>query len=90
MARLVAAFGSSHSVMLAAELADWISGFRESDQRMPYYDREGEPRSYAELLARAAVLRDAVELAGDHVQVRVLTGVDRLEHPGVGSPVTLE
>jgi hypothetical protein len=53
MARLAAAFGSSHSVMLAAELDDWLTGFRKSDPRMPYYDGEGRPRSYADLLARA-------------------------------------
>ena len=53
MARLAAAFGSSHSVMLAAELEDWLTGFRESDPRMPYYDGEGRPCSYAEVLARA-------------------------------------
>jgi 3-O-methylgallate 3,4-dioxygenase len=53
MARLAAAFGSSHSVMLAAELQDWLTGFRQSDVRMKYYDRDGNPRSYAEVLARA-------------------------------------
>src|ERR1041385_6899292 len=50
MARVAAAFGSSHSVMLAAELQDWLSGFRQSDLRMKYYDREGRPRSYADVL----------------------------------------
>jgi len=53
MARVAAAFGSSHSVMLAAELHDWLSGFRQSDLRMKYYDREGRPRSYADVLAGA-------------------------------------
>ena len=53
MARLAAAFGSSHSIMLAAELEDWLRSFRESDLRMPYYDREGRTCSYAEVLARA-------------------------------------
>ncbi len=53
MARLAAAFGSSHSVMLAATLEDWLTGFRESDLRMPYYDDEGRPCSYKDLLARA-------------------------------------
>jgi 3-O-methylgallate 3,4-dioxygenase len=53
MARVVAAFGSSHSVMLAAELQDWLRGFRQSDLRMKYYDREGKPRSYADVLAAA-------------------------------------
>jgi len=53
MARLAAAFGSSHSVMLAAELQDWLRGFRQSDLRMKYYDREGGPRSYDDVLAAA-------------------------------------
>jgi 3-O-methylgallate 3,4-dioxygenase len=53
MARLAAAFGSSHSVMLAAELHDWLKGFHQSDLRMKYYDREGKPRSYADVLAGA-------------------------------------
>jgi 3-O-methylgallate 3,4-dioxygenase len=53
MARLAAAFGSSHSVMLTAELDDWLTRFRDTDPRLPYYDREGAPCSYADLLARA-------------------------------------
>ncbi|MGB5079978.1 MAG: protocatechuate 3,4-dioxygenase [Burkholderiales bacterium] len=53
MAQLAAAFGSSHSVMLASELGDWLAGFRRSDQRLTYYDREGRPHTYAEMLARA-------------------------------------
>jgi Catalytic LigB subunit of aromatic ring-opening dioxygenase len=53
MAQLAAAFGSSHSVMLAAELQDWLRGFRESDLRMKFYDREGKPRSYQDVLAQA-------------------------------------
>lgn len=53
MARLAAAFGSSHSVMLTAELDDWLMRFRETDPRLPYYDREGAPCSYADVLARA-------------------------------------
>src|SRR5215831_15148189 len=46
MAKLAAAFGSSHSVMLAAELEDWLRGFRQSDLRMKFYDNEGKPRTY--------------------------------------------
>lgn len=53
MARLVAAFGSSHSVMLTCELEDWLTRFRDSDRRMPFYDREGRRQSYDELLAAA-------------------------------------
>jgi 3-O-methylgallate 3,4-dioxygenase len=53
MARLAAAFGTSHSVMLAARLEDWLTRFRDSDKRMPYYDREGRPLKFDEVLARA-------------------------------------
>lgn len=53
MARVAAAFGSSHSVMLTAELDDWLTRFRETDPGLPYYDRAGAPSSYAEVLARA-------------------------------------
>mgnify|MGYP003351013291 FL=1 len=53
MARLTAAFGSSHSIMLTAERADWVGAFRESDRRMPLYDKTGAARSYDELLAAA-------------------------------------
>lgn len=53
MAHLAAAFGSSHSVMLTAELDDWLTRFRETDPRLRYYDRHGDPCSYADLLARA-------------------------------------
>lgn len=59
MARLTAAFGSSHSVMLAATLDDWLRGFRESDLRMPYYDEQGSRCSYQDLLARAPANAEA-------------------------------
>ena len=74
MASVAAAFASSHSVMLAAELPDWLRGFRESDLRMKYYDREGNPRSYAEVLAGAPanidqlIADDAVTARYDEVQ----------------------
>ncbi len=53
MARLAAAFGSSHSVMLTCELEDWLTRFRESDLRMPFFDAEGNKCSYGDVLARA-------------------------------------
>jgi len=53
MALLAAAFGTSHSVMLASQLEDWLTRFRDSDPRMPYYDREGRPCRFESLLARA-------------------------------------
>jgi hypothetical protein len=67
VARLAAAFGSSHSVMLAATLEDWLTGFRESDRRMPYYDHEGRRCSYDELLARAPAD------AGKHIAPELIT-----------------
>src|SRR5690349_17393287 len=69
MASVAAAFASSHSVMLAAELPDWLRGFRESDLRMKYYDREGNPRSYAEVLAGAPANIDQL-IADDAVTAR--------------------
>jgi 3-O-methylgallate 3,4-dioxygenase len=53
MARLVAAFGSSHSVMLVATRDDWSCAFRESDRRMPLFDLRGVATSYDNLLAAA-------------------------------------
>lgn len=52
MARLVAAFGSSHSIMLAAQREDWQNGFKQIDPKNPhYYDRAGNKTDYAALLA---------------------------------------
>ena len=53
MARLVAAFGSSHSIMLAAPREDWQRSFRDSDRRMPLFDSAGNATSYDALLAAA-------------------------------------
>lgn len=53
MARLTAAFGSSHSVMLTCELEDWISRFKDRDDRLPFYDPAGNDSSWQAVLARA-------------------------------------
>ena len=54
MAKLVAAFGSSHSIMLVAQREDWQHGFRAIDPKNPhYYDRAGNATSYEQLLAIA-------------------------------------
>ncbi len=54
MARLVAAFGSSHSIMLVSQREDWMHGFREIDTKNPhYYDKHGDKTDYARLLAAA-------------------------------------
>src|SRR5678815_4005384 len=60
MAQLVAAFASSHSLMLAATAEDWIEGFRQTDPGMPLFDRHGTARDYEELLKAAP--RDAESL----------------------------
>jgi len=53
MARLVCAFGSSHSVMLGCELEDWLTKFASADRVLPFYDRRGKVLSFDELLAQA-------------------------------------
>ena len=72
MARLVAAFGSSHSIMLTAEQKDWLEAFRESDQRVPLFDKTGTPRSYEELLqvapARSQIMVTKDKLLAAHAR----------------------
>lgn len=54
MARLIAAFGSSHSIMLVAQREDWMHGFRVIDTKNAhYFDAAGNPTDYAALLAAA-------------------------------------
>lgn len=54
MARIVTGFGSSHSIMLVSRREDWQHGFREVDPRNAhYFDRAGDPTTYAALLAQA-------------------------------------
>jgi hypothetical protein len=54
MARLVAAFGSSHSIMLVARREDWQHGFRVIDTKnVHYYDKSGSKTDYEALLAAA-------------------------------------
>ena len=63
MSQLVAAFASSHSVMLTCTLHDWQNGFKVHDLKGRYFDREGNSCSYEELLARAPA--NAKELVTD-------------------------
>jgi hypothetical protein len=53
MAKLTAAFGSSHSVMLATQLEDWLTKFREADKVLPFYDRQGNKLTFDQVLAEA-------------------------------------
>lgn len=62
MARLVAAFGASHSIMLVSQREDWMHGFRVIDTRNPHYvDRHGRPTDYAALLAAAPPEAEALQ-----------------------------
>ena len=52
MARLVAAFGSSHSIMLVSQREDLQHQFRLADTKNPHlYDKAGNRTDYAQLLA---------------------------------------
>ena len=46
MAKLVAAFGSSHSTMQFSSVDHWIEMFDHVDRRAPIVDFDGVPRSY--------------------------------------------
>ena len=50
MAQLVAAFGSSHSPMLASRVEDWQDGFLARDQARQFVDLDGNACNYGELL----------------------------------------
>jgi len=53
MARIAAAFASSHSVMLTCELEDWITKFRDRDVGLPFYDKLGRRLTWQQVLADA-------------------------------------
>ncbi|RQH06402.1 protocatechuate 3,4-dioxygenase [Paraburkholderia dinghuensis] len=64
MARLVAGFGSSHSIMLVCQREDWQHGFKQVDPKNPYYfDRLGNPTTYEELLKIAPADSEAMVTA---------------------------
>ena len=66
MARLVAAFGSSHSIMLVSQREDWQHRFREIDTKNPFYfDKQGRKTDYDALLAAAPA--NARELSSPEV-----------------------
>lgn len=52
MARLVAAFGSSHSTMLFSPVENWIKLFDYVDRMSPIHDWEGNTHSFDEMLTR--------------------------------------
>jgi len=61
MARLVAAFGSSHSIMLVSQREDWQHGFRVIDTKnVHYYDKSGQKTDYDSLLGAAPAGAEAL------------------------------
>ncbi|PWT84794.1 MAG: protocatechuate 3,4-dioxygenase [Proteobacteria bacterium] len=81
MSKLVAAFASSHSIMLTCTLHDWQHGFKVHDLKGRYFDREGNSCSYEELLARAPA--NATELVSDEAIAKryeaVRQAIDRMK-----------
>ncbi len=81
MSKLVAAFASSHSVMLTCTLHDWQNGFKVHDLKGRYFDREGNSCSYEELLARAPA--NAPDLVTDEAVAQrykaVREAIDRMK-----------
>ncbi len=80
MARLVAAFGTSHSIMLVAQREDWQHQFRLADTKNPHlYDKAGNKTDYAQLLTnlsaadrdRAAALTTPEKLGDLYDQAQV-------------------
>jgi 3-O-methylgallate 3,4-dioxygenase len=69
MARLVAAFGTSHSPMLASRVEDWQTGFLARDKARQFVDFDGNACDYDTLLSRAP--EDALErIAPEHLARR--------------------
>lgn len=69
MARLVAAFGSSHSPMLASSVEEWRTNFLTRDRARQFIDLDGNGCDYATLLAQAPA--DALErIAPEHLARR--------------------
>jgi 3-O-methylgallate 3,4-dioxygenase len=61
MARLVAAFGSSHSIMLVSQREDWQHNFKLIDPKNAYYfDKQGNKTDYGALLAQAPAGSEAM------------------------------
>jgi 3-O-methylgallate 3,4-dioxygenase len=69
MAQLVAAFGTSHSPMLASRIEDWQTVFLARDKARQFVDFDGNSCNYDTLLARAPA--DALErIAPEHLARR--------------------
>jgi 3-O-methylgallate 3,4-dioxygenase len=76
MARLVAAFGSSHSPALASPAEDLPGHARRDEQHAHHLDRDGKRVTYAELLRSAP---PGIDVSSDKIQDRVKACEQHLE-----------
>jgi 3-O-methylgallate 3,4-dioxygenase len=78
MARIVLGIATSHTPMLMASAEDWPS-FIDRDGVRDFLDKEGNPATYAELLARAEP-RVAAELTPERFAARHASAQAGVEH----------
>jgi len=81
MARLVAAFGTSHSTMLFSALENWQKLFDHIDCKAPINDFDGTPRAFADLL-ESTPAADAAKISPKAIGERyalAAQSMDRLE-----------
>ena len=80
MARIVFGLGTSHTPMLNSQPEDWLHNFREIDQKRSHRDKDGNPATYADLLAKADPRATAVltETAVAERHARSQAGLQRL------------
>jgi Catalytic LigB subunit of aromatic ring-opening dioxygenase len=80
MARMIAAFGTSHSTMLFSARENWEALFDHVDRKAPIHDFDGEPRTFDDLLRTRpadADQRIAKEVIGERFR-QTAEAMDRL------------
>ncbi len=81
MARIVAAFGTSHSTMLFSSAENWLKLFDHVDRKAPVHDTDGTPRPFDHFLSHRPADADA-RIAPDVLRRRHAesnAALDRLE-----------
>ncbi len=82
MAKLVAAYGSSHSVMLTATEEDWKNGFKVADKTNPWlFDRQGNETTYDKLVEIAST-GPAVDVSSERMSERYNEAQAAMAHMG--------
>lgn len=80
MAQIVFGLATSHTPMLNAEAADWLSNFQTLDQKRGHRDKDGNPVTYDQLLSkadpRAAAVLNQAAVAERHA--RAQAGLQRV------------